>query len=143
MRFSFLPNKIELIASIEFDWVRLSSIDFWFGSSIPDSKFQIPVQLRTSPLFLRLASNAFPDIESVGPGADYSWSVGLEKKKKTKKKNHKKSRNRRPRYPSTTLKVKIHIFGLTKRTIHCEKCSCFCSCLFFSMLLLCSLFRLR
>ena len=73
------------------DWVRLSSIDFWFGSSIPDSKFQIPVQLRTSPLFLRLASNAFPDIESVGPGADYSWSVGLKKKKKTtKKKNLKK-----------------------------------------------------
>ena len=53
-------------------------------------------------------------------------SVGL-KKKKTKR-NHKKSRNRRPWYPRTTLKVNIHIFGLTKCTIYCEECSCFCSC---------------
>ena len=39
--------------------------------------------------FLRLASNAFPDIGSV---------ARFEKKKlkKTKKKNHKKSRNRMP-----------------------------------------------
>ena len=46
-------------------------------------------------------------------------SVGL------KKKNHKKSRNRRPWYPRMTLKVNIHIFGLTKCTIYCKKCSCF------------------
>ena len=50
-------------------------------------------------------------------------SVGL--KKKPKKKNHKKSRNSRPWYPRTTLKVNIRIFGLTKCTIYCEKCSCF------------------
>ena len=68
--------------------------------------------------FLRLPSNAFPDIGSVGR---------IEKKKK--KKNHKKSRNSRPWYPRTTLKVSnILIFRLTKCTIYCEKCSCFCSC---------------
>ena len=27
-----------------------------------------------------------------------------------------------------TLKVNIYIFGLTKWTIYCKKCSCFCSC---------------
>ena len=54
-------------------------------------------------------------------------SVGL-KKKKNLEKNHKKSRNSRPWYPRTTLKVDIHIFGLTKCTIYCEECSCFCSC---------------
>ena len=63
--------------------------------------------------FLRLPSNAFPDIGSVG---------------RIEKKNHKKSRNSRPWYPKTTLKVNIHIFGSTKCTIYCEKCSCFCSC---------------
>ena len=50
-------------------------------------------------------------------------SVGL--KKKNLKENHKKSRNSRSWYPRTTLKVNIHIFGLTKCTIYCEKCSCF------------------
>ena len=50
------------------------------------------------------------------------------KEKKKLKKNHKKSRNRRPWYPRTTLKVNIHIFGLTKCTIYCKKCSCLCSC---------------
>ena len=64
-------------------------------------------------------------------------SVGLKKKKP--KKNHKKSRNSRPWYPRTTLKVNIHIFGLTKCTICCEKCSCFCSC--FSLLCFFSFFR--
>ena len=44
------------------------------------------------------------------------------------KKNQKKSRNRRPWYPKITLKVDIYIFGLTKCTIYCKKCSCFCSC---------------
>ena len=47
-------------------------------------------------------------------------SVGL--KKKPKKQNHKKCRNRRPWYPRTTLKVNVHIFGLTKYTIYCKKC---------------------
>ena len=60
-------------------------------------------------------------------------SVGLKSKKNT----NKKSRNSRPWYPRTTLKVNIHIFGLTKCTIYCEKCSCI------SMLLLCSFFRLK
>ena len=54
-------------------------------------------------------------------------SVGLKKKNKQKK-IHKKSQNRRPWYPRTTLNVNIHIFGLTKCTIYCKKCSCFCSC---------------
>ena len=42
------------------------------------------------PLFLRLASNAFPDIGSV------ARFEKKKKKKKTKKKNKKKSRNRMP-----------------------------------------------
>ena len=41
---------------------------------------------------------------------------------------HKKSRNSRPWYARKTLKVNVHIFGLTKCTIYWEKCSCFCSC---------------
>ena len=52
-------------------------------------------------------------------------SVGrIEKKKtlkKTFKKPHKKSRNSRLWYPSTALKVNIHIFGLTKCTTYCKK----------------------
>ena len=70
------------------------------------------------PLFsFRLASNAFPDIESVG---------GIEKKTWLKK--SQKSRNRTPWCLRMTLKVNIHIFGLTKCTIYCKKCSCFSSC---------------
>ena len=89
-----------------------------------------------SAFFFRLliASNAFPDIGS-------PWSVGL-KKKNLKKKKHKKSRNRRPWYPRMTLKVNIYIFGLTKCTIYCKKMFLFLF-LFFSMLLLCSFFRLK
>ena len=75
------------------------------------------------PFFFRLASNAFPDIESVG-----------RIEKKPKKQNHKKSRNRRPWYPRMTLKINIHIFGLTKCTIYCKKCPCFCSCFLLQML---------
>ena len=53
-------------------------------------------------------------------------SVGL--KKKNLKKNHKKSRNSRPWYPRTTLKVNIHAhIWTTECTIYREKCSCFCS----------------
>ena len=65
------------------------------------------------PFFFRLASNAFPDFGSVS------------RIKKKNKKNHKKSRNWRPWYPRMTLKVNIYIFGLTKCTIYCKKCSCF------------------
>ena len=45
-------------------------------------------------------------------------------------------------YPRMALKVNIHIFGLTEPTIYCKKMflSLF---LFFSMLLLCSFFRLK
>ena len=75
------------------------------------------VVLRPSPFFLSLPSNAFPDIGSVG-----------RIETKNLKKNNKKSRNSRPWYPRTMLKVNIHIFGLTKCTIYCEKCSCFCPC---------------
>ena len=56
-------------------------------------------------------------------------SVGL-KKKNLKQKQNKKSRNRRPWYPGMTLKVNIYIFGLTKCTIYCKKCSCCFSCFF-------------
>ena len=56
----------------------------------------------------------------------FSWYwVGRTEQKK---KNHKKSRNSRPWYARKTLKVNVHIFGLTKCTIYWEKCSCFCSC---------------
>ena len=59
--------------------------------------------LRHPPFFLRLPWNAFP------------------KKKITR------SLGRYPRttLTRTTLKVNIHIFGLTKCTIYSEKCSCF------------------
>ena len=60
--------------------------------------------------FLCLPLNTFPDIGSV------SW---IEKQKNLKK-NQKKSRNSRPWYPRTMLKVNIHIFGLTKCTIYCK-----------------------
>ena len=78
-----------------------------------------------TPLFcFRLALNAFPDFKSVG--------------------RIPKSRNRRPWYPRMTLKVKIYLFGLTKCTIYCKKMFLF---LFlytdFSMLLLCSFFKLK
>ena len=52
-------------------------------------------------------------------------SVGL------KKKNHKKSRNRRPWYPWTTLKVNFHIIGVTKCTIYRKKCPCFFLCCYY------------
>ena len=55
-------------------------------------------------------------------------SIGRIERKKPKKKNHNKSWNSWPWYPRTTLKVNIHIFGSTKCTIYCEKCSCFCFC---------------
>ena len=51
------------------------------------------------PLFFRSASNAFPDV----------GSVGRIEKKNSKKKNHKKSRNKSPWYPRKTLKVNIHL----------------------------------
>ena len=61
-----------------------------------------------------------------------------------KKKNlKKKSRNSRPWYPRTTLKVNIYIFGLTKWSIYYEKYMFMFLFLFFSMLLLCSFFRLK
>ena len=57
-------------------------------------------------------------------------SVGRIEKKKPKK-NHKKSRNRRPWYSGTTLKVNFHIIGLTKGTICCKKCSGFSQCCYY------------
>ena len=77
--------------------------------------------------FLLLPSNVFPGIGSVGR---------FEKKKKPKKNSHKKSRNSRPWYPRTTLKVNIHIFRLTKCTIYCAKCSCLCSCFLYAVTML-------
>ena len=75
-------------------------------------KFRISIPPHPTPLLFLLASNAFPDIGTVG---------------RIEKKNHKKSRNMRPWFPMT-LKVNIHIFGSTKCTIYRKKCSCFCSC---------------
>ena len=92
------------------------------------SKIKIFSWLKAIPFFFHLASNAFPDIGLVG------WI-----KKKTKKTNYKKSQNWRPWYPRTTLKVNIYIFGLTKYSV---EMFLFLS-LFFSMLLLCSFFRLK
>ena len=80
---------------------------------------------------LHSPSNAYPDIGSVG-----------RIEKKNLKENHKKSRNSRPWYPRTTLKVNIHIFGLTKCTIYCKKMFMFLF-LFFSMVLLSSFLRLK
>ena len=58
-----------------------------------------------------------------------SWYwVGRWDWKKIPKKKSQKSRNRTPWCPMMTLKVNIHIFGLTKCTIYCKKCSCFSSC---------------
>ena len=69
-----------------------------------------------------------------------SRSVGL--KKENLKKINKKSRNRRPWYHRMTLKINIHIFGLTKYTIYCKKkVPVFVPVL--SMLLLCSFFSLK
>ena len=86
---------------------------------------QFNLCLRPSPFFLHLPSNAFPDIGSVSQ---------IEKKKPPK--NHKKSRNSRPWYPRTTLKVNIHTFGLTKCTIYCEKCSRFCPVFLYAVTML-------
>ena len=46
-----------------------------------------------------------------------------------------------PWYPRTTLKVNIHIFGLTKYAIYCKNVPVFVPV--FSMLFLCSFFRLK
>ena len=76
-------------------------------------------------LCFRFASNVFPDL---------GRSVRL--KIKRRKKKNKKSQNRKPWYSRMTLKVNIYIFGLTKSTIHCKKCSCFCSCLLYAVTML-------
>ena len=60
-------------------------------------------QLMPSHLFFCLASNAFSDIGSVG-----------RIEKKNLKRMHMKSRNGRPWYPRTTLKVNIHIIWINK-----------------------------
>ena len=54
---------------------------------------------------------------------------------------HTKSRNRRTWYPTMTLKVNIHIFGLTKCTTYCKNVPGLS--LFFSILLLCTFLRLK
>ena len=117
-------------------WIDSSLRNQVLGGSISHAFF--PVFVRPSPFFSSFTVEiAFPDIGSVGRSVGRSdW----KKKTPNLKKNHKKSRNSRPWYPRTTLKVNIHIFGLTKCTMYCEKYSCFCS-MSFSMLLLCSFFR--
>ena len=52
-----------------------AQFSFRFVNNIPAGK-AIAVAVKPSPLFFRLASDAFPDIGSVG---------GIEKKKQTKK----------------------------------------------------------
>ena len=88
----------------------------------------LEIAVRPSPLF-------FPfSVECVS----WCWVGRSDWKRKKPKKNHKKSRNRRPWYPRMTLKVNIHIFGLTKCTIYCKKMF-----LFSPMLLPRSFFRLN
>ena len=94
----------------------------WLNFSQP-AFLKRPLYFRGKPSPFFLPSNVFPDIGSVG---------------QVEKKNHKESWDSRPWYPRTTLKVNIHIFGLTKCTIYCEKCSCFCSC--FSLCCYCAHF---
>ena len=68
--------------------------------------------------FFRLASNAFPNIRSVG---------GIEKK--NLKKNHKEVSEQKALVRQNDVKtVYIYIFGLTKCTIYCKKRSCFSLC---------------
>ena len=68
----------------------------------------------------------------------YIGSVGRIEKKKAKK-NNKKSRNRRPWYPRMTLQANnSHIWINKMHNNYCKKCTCF-----FSLLLLCSFFRLK
>ena len=76
-------------------------------------------------------SNAFSDIGSVG-----------RIEKKTKKKIHKNSRNIRPWYPRTTLKVDIHIIWINEmdNILYNMFMFLFLLC---SVLLLCSFFRLK
>ena len=66
----------------------------------------------------------------------------LKKTESWEKKIARTLRNRRPWYPRMTLKVNIHIFGLTTCTIYCKNVPVFLF-LFFSMMLLCSFFRLK
>ena len=66
--------------------------------------------IRTIPFFFRLASNAFTDV----------GSVGLKKKRKLKKITSSLGIGG-PGTPGVTLKVNIHILGLTKCTIYCKK----------------------
>ena len=74
-----------------------------------------------------------PPFFSLCIGCVSRYWVGRSDWKKNTKKKSRESRNKRPCYPRTTLKVNIPIFGLTKYTIYCKKkCSCFCSC--FSLL---------
>ena len=63
-------------------------------------------------------------------------SVGFEKRK-TEKKNHKKSR-----YPRTTLKVNIHIFGLTNVQYTVKNVHVF-ALVFLCAVTICSCFRLK
>ena len=88
--------------------------------------------IRTIPFFFRLASNALTDV----------GSVGLKKKRKLKKITSSLGIGG-PGTPGVTLKVNIHILGLTKCTIYCNKKKFLFCFLFFSMLLLCSCFRLK
>ena len=92
----------------------------WLNQTCKTSKIKIGSNIRPSPLFFVQRRMRFLIL---------GRSVGL-KKKTEKTKSLKKSWNRRPWYPSMTLKVYIHIFGfnLTKCTIYCKKCSCFCFC---------------
>ena len=64
------------------------------------------------------------------------------KKKKKLKKIHKKSRNIRPWYPRTTWKVDIHIIWINKMDNILYNMLMFLF-LLFSVLLLCSFFRLK
>ena len=84
----------------------MSSIGFSMKhSGLPArDKNLMPFSTNAIPPFFCLASNVFSDI----------GSVGRIEKKKNLKKIHMKSRNSRPWYPRTTLKVNIHIIWINK-----------------------------
>ena len=73
--------------------------------------------------FFPLASNAFPDIGSVG-----------QIEKKILKKKSQGVSEQEALLPQDDVKVNIYIFGLTNAQYTVKKCSCFCSCFLFSVL---------
>ena len=93
---------------------------YWIGK-ISNNKVR---KIRPSPFFSFSA-------ECVS----WCWVNRLDWKKKKLKRNTRSLRIEGPGTPGWREKF-IHIFGLTKCTMYCEKCSCFCSCFFYAVTML-------